>query len=116
MKLLKNFTKKIIKTTANTTGAVLKGTIDGLDESINGDDIKEVRIERNDRRNKIRNFEKTVWSLALLATLGLITHSILINYGNIDLIESVTSEHGFLLAVPFLIAIMLTIFSDKFFK
>ena len=120
---LKKSIKKVTKETLNTTGAILGGALDGIDESINGDDIKEIRdrnreIRRveNLRLSKVRNFSWWVWSLAFLAIIVMVGQVIMTHEGNGQLIQTVIDAHGLLLLVPFLIATMLTMFSNKMIK
>lgn len=104
MKRIFRFGTKAIKKTASSV-------IEGIDEGLNGDDIKDVRQERRyirqDERNDRSRQEKIVgyaWTLAWLAILSMCAKTIYENGFNNNAVSNIWSDYSIALAFPLLIA------------
>lgn len=104
MKKIFKFGTKAIKKTASSV-------IEGIDEGLNGDNIKDVRRQRRevkqDKRNDRNRQEKIVgyaWTLAWLAILSMCAKTIYENGFNNNAVSNIWNDYSIALVFPLLIA------------
>lgn len=119
MKLLKETSKGLFKGIVSTTSSI----IDGADEALNGDDIKQVRDEKRKRyeayRESIRQYEmkkSSVSVAALLLFFGMIAYTMIEKGFNNQLVNNLVETHGIALFFPFVMLAIALIVLDHFFK
>lgn len=119
MKLLKETSKGLFKGIVSTTSSI----IDGADEALNGDDIKQVRDEKRKRyeayRESIRQYEMrkaSFWASTFLLFFGMIAYTMIEKGFNNKLVDNVIETHGIALFFPFVILAIALIVLDHFFK
>lgn len=119
MKLLKETSKGLFKGIVSTTSSI----IDGADEALNGDDIKQVRDEKRKRyeayRESIRQYEMrkaSFWASTFLLFFGMIAYTMIEKGFNNKLVDNVIETHGIALFFPFVMLAIALIVLDHFFK
>lgn len=108
--------KKIFKTTTKTVRNTTGSIIEGIDEGLNGDDVKEVRQEKRVLKAEARRLRQQkrkrislYWRIAWVGLFTMVGRTIYMNGFHTDTISKIAQDYQLALLLPFLVAGILTL-------